>query len=344
MSQDWELYRKLYRATDSPVWGAFPHPDLTTLAGELNTTRSTIWRRLKEWRRSGFVRGYETIPNPGLFGVGLLTNEVRLADPRSRQRFLDELELIDGVFLANFDLGPRTMVVSVADMSTSQARRRELIRRIPGVESVLPPNPVWLPTCRRQLSIGDWRLISALRESPESSVVDLAGFLGVSAKTFSRRYRALRESHALLSYRVEDFTRFPGTVATFLARLHDGVDSRETAVRFEESMPGLLEIAHIDRPPFSSHNVLAYSLFVSSAASMEEAEAAALEVPGVVGVRTIFMGGERAYRGWFDERINQAMHGPLPRAEAHPVAPSRWIAMRPAAFSRQSAARGVHPA
>lgn len=306
-SLDWDLYRALYRTGDDPFWSCWPHPDLGELAATLGTTRTTVWRRLKEWRNIGFIGGYEVIPNPSLMGVGLVLTEVLLSDARSRQLFLNELELIDGVFLANYDLGPRTTVVSVADMPASRARRAELLARVPGVQSVRTLSPVWLPGCRRQLSAREWRFLAAIRESPESSLLELARKVGVSGKTFSRRYRAVREGKEILSYRIEDFSRFPGTVAMLIAHLDPKVDPRAVAGRILAKLPKLTEIASITSVPFSPQDRLGFCALLPSASSLEETEAAALQVPGVVKVRTRFRGGERAYRGWFDERISQAI-------------------------------------
>ncbi len=308
-SLDWELYRALYRTGDDPFWSCWPHPDLALLSKALGTTRTTVWRRLKEWRRIGFIGGYEVIPNPSLMGVGLMLSEVQLSDARSRQSFLNELELIDGVFVANYDLGPRTTVVSVADMPASRARRAELLARIPGVESVRTIAPVWLPRCRRPLTAKEWKFLGAVRESPESSLLELSRKVGVSAKTFSRRYQAVREAKEVLSYRIEDFSRFPGTIAMVIAHLDPRVDPRAVAARVLARLPTLTEIASITSVPFSPQDRLGFCALVPSASSLEPIEAGVLEVPGVVKVRTRFRGGERAYRGWFDERIHQAIGG-----------------------------------
>jgi DNA-binding Lrp family transcriptional regulator len=308
MSLDWEIYRALYRSSDCPVWKAESHPDPSRLGLQAGSSRGTVWRRLREWRRSGFIQGHEIIPHPALFGVGLTTYEVKLSDPKARQLFLDELELVDGVFIANFALGPRTMVISIADRPASQARRAELIGRIPGVDSVKPSREVWLPARPRSLTTKEWKLISALREAPDKPFSALARAVGVSAKTFSRKYQLLRQLNGILTYRVEDFSKFSGTVATFSVTLSSEEGSRAIARQIEDRLPGLLELVFIDRPPYSPNVRLGYSTFVASASSMETAEAAVYEIPGVSGVQTMFIGGERAYRGWFDERIHQVIH------------------------------------
>ena len=307
-SLDWEIYRALYRASPCPVWKAHAHPNLVHLAGAAGTTRNTVWRRFREWRRVGFLRGHEIIPHPALFGVGLVTYEVHLSDPKSRQQFLDELELVDGVFVANFALGPRTMVIGIADSPESQNRRAKLIGRIAGVDTVTPSRSVWLPPRPKRMSPKDWRLLAALRENPEQSFSDLARTIGITAKTLSRRYQLLQDTNGILTYRVEDFSRFPGTVATFSVLLSNGADSRAIAATVEKRIPGLLELVFIDRPPYASNDRLGYSTFVSSASSMESTEAAVYEIPGVSEVRTMFIGGERSYRGWFDERVRQIIH------------------------------------
>lgn len=307
MLLDWEVYRTLYRASDCPVWKAASHPDLVEIARATGSTKTTVWRRMREWRRVGFLIGHEILPHPALLGVGLNAFEVRLSDPKARVRFLNDLELIDGIFVANFSLGPRTMVLAIADSAASQTRRARLIERIPGVEEILPSRTVWLPPPPSRLATKAWRLISELRENPDDSFAHLAGRLGITPKTFSRRYQALRTSNAILTYRVEDFSKFPGTVATLQIGLAAGADSRAVARRVEERLPGLLELVFIDRRPYAPHDRLGYSTLVTTVSSVEAVEAEVLEVSNVSGVRTIFVGGERAYRGWFDERVSQIL-------------------------------------
>lgn len=313
MTLDWELYRELYASSEEPVWGMFPHPSLADIASRLHVTRNTVWRRMGQWNQSGFVRGYEVIPHPNLLGVGLGACVVTVPDPRHKPRFLEELDLVDGVFLASYDVGPKVVLVTVTDLPESQARRKRSIERLPGVASVGPTGRVRLPTCRRQMTREEWRLLAALRKSPTSSIDVLARTTGSSTKTVSRRLRVLRRANAVLSHIVEDFSGFPATVASFVLRITPGLDSRVVARGIERRIPGLLEIPRLDMAPRAPAKDLIYWQEVRSVAAIETSIAEILGVPGIDRVDSYFTGGERAYRGWFDERINQVIVGSLSR-------------------------------
>ncbi|HZY69714.1 MAG TPA: Lrp/AsnC family transcriptional regulator [Thermoplasmata archaeon] len=313
MTVDWELYRELYASSEEPVWGMFPHPSLARIAARLNVTRNTVWRRMGQWTESGFVRGYEVIPHPSLLGVGLGACVVTLPDPRDKPRFLDELDLVDGVFLASYDVGPKVVLVVVTDLPESQDRRRRSIERLRGVSTVGPTGRVRLPLCRRQMSRDEWRLLAALRQNPSRSIDELATAVGSSTKTVSRRLRALRRANAMLSHIVEDFSGFPGTVASYVLRITPGVDSRVVARSTERRIPGLLEVPRLDVAPRAPAKDLIYWQEVPTVAAIETSIRQILEVSGIDRVDSYFTGGERAYRGWFDERINQAIVGSLAR-------------------------------
>ncbi|MCI4351366.1 MAG: Lrp/AsnC family transcriptional regulator [Thermoplasmata archaeon] len=305
MSLDWQIYCELVRRSPDPVWGMFPHPPVGTIAQRLGIARNTVWRRLKEWERDGFLRGFEVIPNPALLGVGLRSYFVTIPEPSAKQHFVEQLELIDGVFIVTIDLGTNAVLITVADLPSSQARRERLLRGISGVASVSRGTPVWLPTSARTLSIEEWRFISVLRANPTWSLERLAKALGISTKTASRRYDSLTQDRAILSFVVENFAKFPGVVGGVTILLAPGVDSRSVAQEVQRLVPDALEIPSVARAPGAPSSKLSFVRLIRSAS---EAEAiAGLGIPGFEHVSTFFPGVVKAYRRWFDERIAEVL-------------------------------------
>lgn len=307
MSLDWDLYRALYWATENPLWESVSHPNLATLAHEVGIGRNTVSRRLKEWRQLGFLRGYEFLPNPGLFGVGFLTIEVGHMNPGTPKEFLDQLENVDGVFRAFISVEDTTMIMCVADSRSSQQRRHALIAQLPGVESVGEPMPVWLPAPAGRLVASDWRFIAVLRESPDSPIAAQAARLGISTRTYSRRLRRLQAGHALLSVREVDFARFPRPVVRLIAELVSGSSARETADKISKRFPRILELASYRYPPHGHPERLGYAMEVENIPQVGDVEGELAQVPGIGRVRSTFPGSERPYRNWFDNRIEQVL-------------------------------------
>lgn len=313
MSLDWDLLREIHSWSDEPIWGNFPHPPLTRIAKRLGVTRYTLWQRLRQWTESGLLRGYEILPHPSLLGADFGASVVSIPNPLDKLRFLDELEYVDRVFLASWGVGSKVVVMYVTGRAGSQSRLRTSLSRLQGVASVGPTRAVRLPVCHLRVSTNDWELISALRKDPTGSLDSLAREVRSSAKTASRRLRALRRANAVLSFTVEDYSKFPGTVAGFVLGVSPGVDSRTVAKKVDATIPGLLEVPPLDMPPRFPANFLCYWQEVRSAAAIEETSVKALAIPGIDRVDSYFEGGDRSYRGWFDERISEAIAVSLAR-------------------------------
>ena len=309
---DWDLFRELYSQSASPIWQAESHPNVQALARKIGVTPNTVWRRLGEWKRLGFLRGYVYIPNPRLLGVGMEVSDVVLEDPALRQKFLDRLEFVDGVFIAEVELGTPVSIMTIADSPPSRTRRQAMLRTFPGVADVKPRFQVWLPTPARGLRLNDYRLIAALRGSPDSAFARLAEKLGISARTFWRRFRQLKAEQSMLTCRIEDFSRYPGTVVVVSADIDPSVDSRGVASRISAASPEMLELPSFSRPPYASHKRPNYMIEVRNPSQVEEIQAEISQISGVVSIANRFPGFERIYGNWFDDRIHQILNSPLP--------------------------------
>jgi DNA-binding Lrp family transcriptional regulator len=310
VSVDWRLWCELYRLSSSPIWQVDAHPNIQFLAAKVGVTPNTVWKRLTEWRRLGFIERHVFFPNPRLLGVGLEFSSVGIPSPAYRQAFLDKLDLVDGVIVAQSSHGAPTTIMTIADSPSSISRRREVIRAIPGVETLTHLFPVWLPSPTNQLRIKDYRLISALRTAPTASFAKLGSSLGVSARTFARRLKALRATYGLLTVRVEDFSRFPGAIAVLTIEIQPSVNSRTVAARIEKVAPDLLEVPSMSQPPYRPHTRLNYVGEFSNVSVLEDLSAEFSKIEGIAGVTSRFPGRERVYDNWFDNRIHQILNSP----------------------------------
>jgi DNA-binding Lrp family transcriptional regulator len=309
VSLDWRIYCQLYRQLDDPVWGMFPHPPVNAIAKSLGVARATVWRRLREWEKSGFVAGSEVFPNPRLLGVGLVGYRVIIPDTEARQAFAEELEQVDGVVFGVVNVGGSADIIAVSDLPASRARREERLRRISGVKSVDRGTQVWFPPCLRKVSPEDWRFINEVRRHPTWSVKQLADALDISTKTASKRYLALRTDRALLALPVEDFAKFNGVVAGGILILAPGAEAPRVRRAVEQRMPDALIVGSWGQDPAVPSPIVAFLQLVQKASDTEAA--AALAIPGVARQETFYPGTARAYRHWFDARLFEtlAKHG-----------------------------------
>lgn len=277
------------------------------LAARAGVSANTAWKRLTEWKRSGFVSGHVFVPHPGLFGVGLEMVRIQLAQLSPRAELLERLDLVDGVFQADANVGGGVVAITISDSPDSRARRAKILAGLPGVERVDAISTVWLPSPTRSLKSADLRLIAALRERPNAPISRLAHLLGISARTFTRRFRRLRETFAMLSCRVEDFSRFPTSVAEVTFTLESAVNSRKVAAEVARKFPEALELPAASRPPYAAHDHLHYLTEFGNVSQVEEMVASFSKYPGVTGASTRYPGRERYYGSWIDNRIHQAL-------------------------------------
>lgn len=307
MPLDWRVFCQLYRQTDDPMWGVFPHPSAGSIAKSIGVTRVTVWRRLTAMQRAGFLTGYEVIPNPILLGVGLSHYNIMITDPRARLRFLDELEFVDGAFLATIDFGPGASLIAISDFPSSRHRREKMIARIDGVESLSPPTPVWLPDCGYKVSRDGWRFIDAARRNPTWSLDRIARELRTTPGTVSIRYQMLKRERAILGHPLEDFAKLPGTVIGVDLTLEPGVDSRLVARAVRLSQPDALEAPSPLRRAGTPSSGLTFIQLCRNASETNQCSIEFLAIRGVEKIDTFFPGMIRAYRHWFDARMFEVM-------------------------------------
>jgi DNA-binding Lrp family transcriptional regulator len=306
---DWKVYREMVRLADDPMWGMYPHPPIGTIATSLGIARNSVWARFQSWQRTGFARGYEVFPNPRLLGLGIEAFRVEVPNPEDRRNFVDELEFVDGVLISQSEVSSFVVVDAIADSPESRARREKILRRIEGVASIKFRRSCWLPLCPARISSSDWQLIAAVRRQPSASMEALSQGLDRSAKTVARDYKRLCTSRAMLSYRVDDFRRFPGTAAGLEIRTEVGIDAREVAGAVQRLFPDALELPVADQPYQHPAAYLAFELCLPAAAGVEQVVSEASALKGVARVLVHFIGWDRAYRHWFDTRLYEITQG-----------------------------------
>lgn len=295
-------------------WGNLdPRLSLETIARRVGLARTTVRARIQRWSKDGFIERYEVMPNPSLFGARLGACGVRIEDPRAKARFLDELDLVDGVVVALDHLGPWVVVDLVIDEPRLLERRRRLMARLPGVNEVEECLPIETPRATADLTDLDWRIVKALREAPLATIDATARKVGVSAKTLARRYERLVASNAVWFVPVLDFGGYTGgSVGRLIVTLAKDADPRKVAKGLR-ALPGALVVADLHPvhpgPVPGPFDVLCHLDAVPHA---EAVQRAALDVTGVAGVEVIFPRSLRVYNGWFEAQMGK-LDGASPR-------------------------------
>jgi len=308
---DYAIYR--YLSSDGLIrfWGARrlvdPLVSAREIADKVGLSEAGVRVRLKGLELQGYVRGRETGLNPSLFGVSLAVSEIPIRDPHEAERTLRELALVDGVTFARdvLDEKERTIrVYYVSDTPSATARRTALLRKLAPTPEVRGPEPYWIPTCDREPTRLEWRLLDAFRTHPEATRSDLAKTIGVSLKTTATRFRRLLDSKACWSTLSSASEELP--LALFSVSVGEGADPRAVAREVTGLHPGWIPVAPdgSGKEPSGPRHEFAGLVPAESPAALESALRHTLAVEGVANVRRTFALGSATFPQWFDDRLS----------------------------------------
>lgn len=307
------------------MWGGVdPRVSSADIADRVGLHPSTVRARIRDWQDCGFLRGYDVLVHPALFGAEWFVASVRLDDPAKRSAFFDELGLVEGVCGALDHVGGWVGVGLALDHPGAAGRRGELLAKLPGVGEVEVLFPARLPPPTVDPTRLDWRIVRELRRGPDDTLAATADRVGVTAKTLRRRYRALLEGHAIWTVARLDFRRYTGGSVCRVNLFLDDVDDRE-AVRsaFSDRYAAALEMnplppevpgtgeegAGEPGEPGLHERVVEYLLHLPSAAQAEDVLRDAASLPGVAEAEVLFPRRYHAYPDYLDERVEKACTG-----------------------------------
>jgi DNA-binding Lrp family transcriptional regulator len=283
--------------------GIDPRLSADAIARELDVGRTTVQSRFREWKRRGFLRGYEVIPNPALFVAASGGVNARIDDPRDKPKVLENLSLVDGVLLAFNYVGPWIGVAFAAESESALARRAMLIAHLPGVSATEPPfrTPVSAP--RVEPTPLDWRILEAFRESPNATFGQLSHRVGVSVKTMARRYRRLVDGNAVWFHADLDYTKSTGAPIQLNLTLDSDAARVSTTRALAARYPRL--IVQSDTGVVAP--VVQIFLHLDAVGEVEEVTQIARGLPGVREVEVLYPLRHRMYKTWINERIQERL-------------------------------------
>ncbi len=306
---DAAILREMHRERDLLWGGSDPRLGTSEIARRLGVDRTTVWSRLKAWDEDGFLVRQEVVPNPSLFGAGIAGGDIRIDDATSKPDALASLRLVDGV-LAGLDLvGPYVIVFYALESQAALDRCTRLVGELPTVDAVSMCVPFEAPTSEIGLTDGDWRILEALRGTPDGPLKEVAEQAGISTRTLRRRYARLLEANAVWSFPVLDFARYQGAVmARFTAILAEsgGTSALVNACQRELEHMVLWDALENLAPALDAeHPWVDVFCHLPSAAEVEEVRGWMLALAEVDDVEVSFPRSWFVVDTWFDERIHR---------------------------------------
>lgn len=299
---DLAIYRELTRGRVF-FWASLDaRVSAEDIARRLRIGPTTVRARLKAWRERGFLRGTEVLPHPQLLGLKLGSGDIRVDDPREKPRVAERLELVPGALGCLDHVGPWMAFSVLAPSDAGMDRIRKLVAQLPGVDEVTPCHTLAPPPPRRALTKLDWSIIAALRAKPDASLREVAAEVGVSAKTFGKRYKALLADNAALFVPLLDLAAWPGAFARYIVLPTPGAERAKLHARLR-AMPRVMDT--FDAAAVQGGPIFSVWMHQPNVAAAEETQRELLDLAGVAQVELVLPVRQTFITGWMDEAIER---------------------------------------
>jgi DNA-binding Lrp family transcriptional regulator len=301
-SLDFAILRE-WAGAGSEVLGYDPRLSPEAIAKRLGVSPATVRRRLTAWRARGFLLGFDVLPHPGLLGGRFATRIVDFLNPIAQARAIHSWSLIDGMVQI---VPARTTLCAVYFVdSESQAERR--LRQLQATEGTKEIGPeMWFdfPPCARRMTRTDWRLVLALRRTPEASMAELAEEVGQSTRATARRFYSLLDEGALLFDPIFEFSRFSQTLAVLVVTVGPPERRADIDRQIHTLHPQSIS-SWGPTPPDPKGETATLSLWVTAptTAELDELTARVAHLPGVTQVLLWYGRSTLPIRPWLNERI-----------------------------------------
>jgi DNA-binding Lrp family transcriptional regulator len=209
---DVELVRELFQGL--PTSPIRPEIKLSfrAISRRLGLSEGAIRARARRLEESGFIRGYAVHPNPSLIDaeVHAITFDVR---SQPKQSVVDELRLVEGVYVLVDYHGPFVGVVLLCPTPTESFLKRkiDLISRIAGTDR-LWVSQIPFPPFPGQISLLDWKILLSLKEDLAKSYEQVSRELKISSRTVKRRMSLISRRGAAFLLPSTDEAALQGTL------------------------------------------------------------------------------------------------------------------------------------
>lgn len=307
---DYRIYRYLSLDGMARFWGSRrlldPRVSAREIAEKVSLSEAGVRARLRSLKARGFLRGTESCLNPGLFDASLIVAEIPVRDSSEAERLLGELSLVEGVTFARDVLDEENRKVRVhyiSDTSASTARRTALLRRLAPGGQLRGPSSYWIPPVTRVLTSLDWRMLRAIRTTPEATLAELAQNVGVSLKTTGSRFHLLLDANAC--WWTPDSASEEMPLALLTLNLAERTNRSAIALHIERENPTWIPVAPdgFGLPPSTAGAPIVGLMSADSPAALERGVRHVRTLDGVTGLHRTFALGSNSYPQWLDEHL-----------------------------------------
>jgi len=175
-----------------------PKPSVALLARKLGVSETAIRARMRKLEKFVPPSRGTLIVNPQLFGEknGVLIFDV--PESVQKENVIDELGLIDGMFIVNDYSGSLVVAVFFYSDDSSLERKIDLISKISSCGSRKTLTRSVFPKCEMSLSAEDFKIIRCRLEDMNRSHREIAEILDISSRTVKRRLARMVQHGAIM--------------------------------------------------------------------------------------------------------------------------------------------------
>lgn len=309
-SLDFAIYRFLARGGEARFWvGRRALDPLVTpreISERVGISESGVRTRLRRLAEEGYLRDKSVVPNPSLFGKQVFVADIPVRQSGEVDHILRDLSLVEGVLFVRDVLDERrrsAQVHFVADGERAAARLAALLGRLAPEGQVLTPRAYYIPSCDRELTPLDWRVLQGVWHYPEATFAEIAETVGIALKTAARCYRQLVDSRACWWTHGPESEEFP--LALVRIEVRSPADRGPTQSWVLKEAPAWMPVAQdgFGVEPDQAPTTLAGLLPADAPTALERFLRKLASLEGVEEIRRTFPLGSASYSDWFTDRI-----------------------------------------
>lgn len=307
---DFTIYRHLSPGGVARFWAGRrvidPWVTPRAIAERVGVSESGVRHRLRQLADRGFLRDQTVIPNPSLFGQAVFVADLRVRQSGEVDRVLRDLALVDGVVFTRDILDEDERKIQVHFLSQNEgeaARRATLIGRLSAAAAPVRARPYYIPTCDREPSSLDWKVLQCLRRDPSATLAGIRAATRISIKSAARSVHRLADAHACW------WTHGPASEEFPLALVRVGLSSPAYHEAISEwidaTTPAWMPVAGDGWGvgPEVSGSVLTGLVPADVPTALERFLRHLADLEGVHEVGRTFALGSSVYPRWFDDHV-----------------------------------------
>lgn len=188
------------------------------MASSLGIDEDTVRNRIRRMKEGGFLLGWRMFPNPQLIGRESAFIYVQLRDRADAEKALPAILEGEGVVTVSRLMGGSLLAMVFDDLEHRSSN--SLAEEFDG-STMLAPGLQFPPTAYRMASL-DWRILLRLLRDAERPAADVAGEVGVSARTVRNRLNRMMDGNAVFSAPVTDLRKSVGISYQLIVEAEEG--------------------------------------------------------------------------------------------------------------------------